>query len=140
MTDTTPIANPWDYSFWDRLWHLQFGAYSTVNVYVWASDLESALETAVEWLDDEGMYGFFTFLTEEDYQEAAESLGVPWDPRDPSWEAVELVETDMYIVGHTTLSCAERGTPCIPSWEWWAEEVQRQDWIDEIAERSRREE
>lgn len=126
-TESAPIANPDEAEggFAERLWCVSFGAYGDTHVYAWADSLEDAFEVAVEHLDDEGQCGHFTILTEDDYVEAAEELGVEWDPESPDYEVMERAEADLTPIGWTTLECARRGggSAFVPSWEWSAREV-----------------
>lgn len=115
-----------------QLFKLWFGAYGTTHVYVWADHLEDALEEAIDWLDDTGQCGVFTFLDEDDFRAAAEEQG--YHPRDiddmvadGSWpdDVIEAAEADLMVVGHTTLKCGEGeySPPYIPNWEWGGGEV-----------------
>lgn len=139
----TPIANASEVDLFEDnsfvregpLWELQFGAYGSTHVYVWADGVESAFEVAVEWLDDHAP-GLLVMVNEEDYQRAAEELGKVWDPSDPDYEIIETAEADMTMIGHTTLKHGN----AVASWEWYVREVERgsAEW-NEIVERSREE-
>jgi hypothetical protein len=134
----TPIANPDEVDFFEDegpLWQFQFGAYGSTNLYVWADGMDSGFEIAVEWLDDHAP-GLLTMVSEEDYQQAAEELGKVWDPSEPDDEIIEAAETDMTMIGHTTLKHGN----AVASWEWHAHEVERgsPEW-NEVVERSRAE-
>ena len=68
----TPIANPSDHDYHDTLFCFNFGAYGWTALYVWADHLESALETACDWLA-ENAPGIFTTFDKSDYLDACES-------------------------------------------------------------------
>lgn len=140
QNDDIPIANPDDapeerdgalgphYS--TSLFRFSFGAYGSTQLYVWARRecLDDALEIAVEWLDDHAPW-ILTTVGPKDYREAAEELGLDYDSAfadaqdGVSEEAfnriVERAETDMTMIGHTTL----KNGNAIPSWEWTCIEV-----------------
>jgi len=126
VAQSAPIANPDEVDGGpSRLWRVTFGAYGSTHVYAWADSLEDAFEVAVEYLDDEGLCGHFTILTEEDYAAAAEELDREWDPASPDFEVMEHAEADLTPIGWTTLECARRGggSAFVPSWEWTARQV-----------------
>ena len=123
--ETAPIANPVECEWLDRLWLLSFGSNLSLLVYAWADSLQDAFEAAVEHLDDTGNCGVFTHLTEDDYRQAAEELGLEWDPASPDHSVMEHAEVDLEAIGWTTLDCARAGggSAFIPSWEWTGREV-----------------
>ena len=139
LANTAPIANPFDFDLGrGRLWCVTFGAYGSTHVYAWADSLEDAFEEAVEHLDDEGQCGHFTILTSDDYQEAADELGVQWDPSEPDQAVVDHAEADLTAIGWTTLDCERTGggSAFVRSWEWSAREVTG-DERRSVADRSR---
>lgn len=97
-----------------------FGAYGDTHVAVIGGSLESGLESCLEWLDDNAP-GLLHTIGESDYAEAAAELGVEWPPKDLRYDSDEAervraaTETDMTMVGHTTL----KNGNCIPSYEWF---------------------
>lgn len=102
-----------------------FGAYGDTHVVVLAAHLEDALESALEWLDDNAP-GLLHTIGPDEYEAAAKELGLDWsDARhDEMSEAdqarvTEIAEADMTMVTHTTL---EHGNG-IPSWEWHVREL-----------------
>ena len=124
--ESAPIANPDEVDGGpSRAWLLSFGAYGATHVYAWADSLQDAFEVAVEYLDDQGQCGLFTFLTEEDYAAAAEELGRRWDPGSPDFEVMERAEADLTSIGWTTLDCARAAgaSAFVASWEWTGREV-----------------
>jgi hypothetical protein len=145
-SDEIPIANPDDANWNDNLYELWFGAVGTQKLYVWASSFDSAWETAVEWLDDKGKCGYFTFLGENELREAADDLGIRW----PGIKAfsgsigsraekiLERAEADLTVIGHTTLECEKKmkGSAYIASHEWGGRDVTRRDEYDEVRRRS----
>lgn len=125
MTDeltTAPIANPSDAEWVDDLYLLSFGAYGTTRVFAWASSLDSAWEIAVDWLDDKGLAGIFTTITDEDLAAAAAEIGVAWPTEDDEQRGrvYEAAEADLTMVSHTTLRNCGPGPHYVPSWEWTA--------------------
>lgn len=117
---SAPLANPSESEWLDRVWCLSFGAYGDTRVYVWADSLETAFEGAVEYLDDQGECGHFTYVGEAEYQEAAADLGREWDASAPDYDVVERAQTDLTSIGWTTLDCEREaeGKAFVPSWEW----------------------
>lgn len=97
-----------------------FGAYGDTHVAVIGGSLEDGLESCEEWLDDNAP-GLLSTIGEEDYAEAVKELGLEWPSEDEAIvsKVCQEAETDMTMVGHTTL---ENGN-CIPSWEWHAREL-----------------
>ncbi len=121
--EEVPIANPCDapgllYGDRQTLFYWSLGAYGDKHVYVWADSYESAEEEMLEWVDDHAP-GLLSTVGEEDYKNAAEELGVDWDPSEPDDEVIQKAEADMIMVSHTTL---EHGN-AIPSWEVHVNEV-----------------
>lgn len=108
-----------------RLFEMWFGQVGTTTVHVWAESFDDAFEEAVEYLDDQGMCGYFVDLDDGDLREAARDLGYEWDPDWPDWNdrrwqrVVERAEADLTVIGHTTLKCGRY----VPSYEWGGEEV-----------------
>lgn len=115
--EDVPIANPSEAAScvgerrgrWCNLFLFSFGAYGDTQLYVWADYLDSALEVAAEWLDDNAP-GRLVKLGEDELKEAAEDLGVQWKRDWPDWEdeefqsVVEQAEADLTMVGgHTQL-------------------------------------
>lgn len=141
--ETAPVANPAESEWLDRLWLVSFGAHAALHVYAWADSLEDAFEAAVEHLDDRGDCGVFTILTEDDYAEAAEELGLTWDGSAPDDAVMEHAEAGLTPIGWTTLDCAGTGgdPAFVASWEWTGVEVRgderarvRQRCIDALEE------
>lgn len=99
-----------------------FGAYGDTHVVVLAAHLEDALESALEWLDDNAP-GLLHTIGPAQYEEAAKELGIPWNRgivNSADMDRIcEIAEADMTMVTHTTL---EHGN-CIPSWEWHVREL-----------------
>lgn len=144
--DEIPIANPDDADWVDDLYLLWFGQAGTQKVYVWAGSFDTAFEHAVEWLDDNGMCGFFETITEAELREAADDLGIKWPgiralsgtiDRDAS-KILEHAEADLTVIGHTTLKCEEivGGPAYMKSDEWGGDEITRQSEFDEVRRRS----
>lgn len=99
-----------------------FGAYGSTHLAVLADSVEDALESALEWLDDNAP-GLLSTVGPDDYARAAAELGAAWEPEEMSdsdtARVYELAEADMTMVSHTTL----KNGNCIPSWEWTAREL-----------------
>lgn len=106
--------------------------------YVWTSGdaPDDAFEQAVDWLDDEGIVGYFVSLDEGNMKDAAESEGLMWpgladfDPcgDDDHARILSAAETDLTIIGHTTLSSATvdiigGGPHYVPSEQWGLDEI-----------------
>ena len=110
----------------DRLFRFSFGAYGETRVDVFADDFESAFEVAVEWLDDNAP-GHLVAIGEAELREAADELGLEWEPGTPFHEIdedtqtsiVANAETDLTVIGHTTLKHGQY----LCSWEWTVDEV-----------------
>jgi hypothetical protein len=119
-----PIVNPGDAEWKDTLFELQFGAYGSTRLYVWADHLEDAFEEAVEWLD-ENAPGHLINLTTADLKEAAKDEGITWQSHWPDWgdpdfeKVIERAEADLTLIGHTTLKHGQY----VASWEWTGHEV-----------------
>lgn len=76
---TTPVANPFDRDVWKNVYVFQFGAFATTKVIVFANSVDDGIEVAAEWLDENGLAGFFV---QPDYKDAAEELGFAVDTED----------------------------------------------------------
>ena len=117
-----PIANPNDHAWFHNLLAVSFGAVGTTTILVWVQgeDWESAWEHAVEWLDDHRKPGYFVTVSPDDLAEAARDLDVTWpsDDREVADRVWERAETDLTVVGHTTLENCGPGPHYVPSWEW----------------------
>ncbi len=130
----TPIANPGDLESHKTLFIFSFGAYLDDHVHVWADHFEDAFEIAVEWVDDNSPGHLFD-LTIEDYKEAAEELGIEWDPEWPDYEdrnfekVAQAAEVDLTQIGHTTLKHGQ----FLRSWEWSGGEVTDQEELEDTA-------
>ncbi len=141
-----PIANPDDAEWNDDLYELWFGAVGTQKVYVWSDSFDSALETAIDWLDDEGKCGYFTFLGEEDLRESARDLGIQWPGirafsgtiDSPAEKILEHAEMDLMVISHTTLDCERKmkKSAYLKSDEWGGRDVTKRDEYDEVRRRS----
>lgn len=167
--DEINIANPGEAEFYEDnryvregpLFELWFGAYGSTKVYVWADGFESAFEEAVEWLDDEGLCGYFATLEHSDFVDAAEDLGLSQREaeriataittgkdddysEEEKYEVIERAETDLTVIGHTSLTNCEKqlgsGPLYIPSWEWGGREVTDQAEVKAVMEESFRRE
>lgn len=117
-----PIANPSDASDDKSLFEFQFGAYGDDHVYVWADDIEDALEEAFEWLDENAPGHLVPHLRmQELYREAADELGLRHDTQDEDERdrIMTRAEVDLTICGHTTL---ENGA-ALNSSEWYVDEI-----------------
>ena len=108
----------------DRSWTrnrfvLWFGQCAPTYLMIWANDIESAFEIAVEWLDDNAP-GHLTSFTLEDYQLTAKELKLEWRATWPDYDdmnfvnVVDTTEADHTTIGHTTL---KHGTH-VASYEW----------------------
>jgi hypothetical protein len=141
-TNEIPVANAAEHAWNDTLWCLYLGAYGETSVYIWASNLEDALEELSDWAADT-CPELFGFLTEDDYRAAADDVGAIW-PTDPveDWEGwnriFKAAEADLYIPMHTTYpELSERGLPFIPWWEIGVAEIDPDsDEYAEVSERS----
>lgn len=129
------VLKPASYSS-KQLFLMQFGAYGTTYLFVWADHLEDALKESVEWLDDNAP-GHLTDVTEDDLKESAEDLGIAWEDHWPDWndrnfeKVVEHAEADLYVVGHTTLKNGQY----LES-DWWGGEVTNPEEFNIVARRS----
>jgi len=119
-----------------ELFLMWFDAHAPLRLLVWAGSFDDAFEYAVDYLDDEGKCGIFTFLDESDYKAAAEDLGVEWpaggihDLSERNAEKVrDAAEADLTLIGHTTLKCqkGQYSPPFVASDEWGADEVHGKD-------------
>lgn len=108
----------------DRCFRLQFGAYGSTVVDVFAYGYEEAFEIAVEWLDDHAP-GHLVTVAEAELKSAKAELGLTWEVLDlPECEAsmarvVELAERGLTLIGHTTLKHGQY----VLSHEWTIDEV-----------------
>lgn len=117
-----PIANPNDCNMDYLLFELQFGAYGTTYLYVWADHLEAALEIAFEWLDENAPGHLVSHEhMRELYKEAAEELGFDPDTEneDERSDICTLAQADLTICGHTTLA----NGAALNSSEWYVNEI-----------------
>lgn len=116
-----PTAN--EPSDGERLYRFNFGAYGSTVLDVFADELESAFEIAVEWLDDNAP-GHLVKLEESDYIEAAKELHLAWDPENydtlDMLKIIERAEADLTSIGHTTLKNGQFGA----SYEWTVVKLQ----------------
>jgi hypothetical protein len=137
----TPIANPGEFEVdtepryrTRQLFRMWFGAYGETALYVWADSFESAFEEAVEWLDDNAPW-HLTSLDESDLKEAADDLGIAFSkdmPEEDLMRVMEHAETDLTLIGHTTLEHGEY----VASWEWGGDEVTDARELELVEERS----
>lgn len=118
-----PIANAMEVDNSKELFLMSIGPYGT-GAYVWADHLEDAFEEFVEWLDDEGMKGFFSDITEADLKSSAEDLGIAWEDSWPDYEdneftkVVEHAEEGLTTLGWTTFKHGQYLNE-----EWYGHEV-----------------
>lgn len=120
-----PIVNPSDHdrSYRTSLYCMWAGAYGDTRVYIWANSFEDAFEHLTEWLDDNAP----GLLCKIDWDQTASDHGYEdWDAAykalgegDELDALVQEAETDLSIVGHTTLKNGD----AIASWEWGGNEV-----------------
>lgn len=130
-TGAAPIANPCDHNWTRELYYFSLGAYGSTHVYVWANSADDAMEEMVEWADDNAP-GLLSTIGEADLREAAEDLGIEYDPEDIDYRIVERAEADMYVVGHTTLKHGN----AMPMWEIHFDEVhgKKRDAVKRLSE------
>jgi len=97
-----------------------FGAYGDTHVAVIGGSLEDGLESCLDWLDDNAP-GLLHTITAEGYANAARELGLEWPSEDEEviGKVTQEAETDMTMVGHTTLNHGN----CIPSYEWFVRDL-----------------
>jgi len=129
-----PIANETERSWQTGLFLFSFGAYGDTHVLVWAQpdDVDTALETAIEWLDEnapglgvshEELQAYAEDAAREAGYASISSLEAAID--DGSADPAEMdhvlqdAETDLYVVGHTTL----KHIAALRSWEWYVSDV-----------------
>jgi len=116
---TIKTANPDNrFSTNGTAFDFSFGAYGDTSVRVWETELESALEIAMEWLDDNAP-GLLHII---DWADAAHEAGAPDNWReDEEWceKVAEIAETDVTLCTHTQLKHGDG----ILSHEWYANEV-----------------
>ncbi len=112
-------------------------------IYVWGGNIEDAIEHAIDFADENGWCGWFTFLEESDFRDAAKQLGIPWqddwpDWNDRNWEKVaEEAEADLTTIGHTTLRCQPKEAwGAYTGYDWSATEVTDPQELEEVARRS----
>lgn len=133
---TAPIANAAEVEFQDQLFRMWYGPFGG-TVYIWADSFESAFEELVEWLD-ENAPGFLVKIEEAELREAADDLNVKWKKSWPDWDdplfqrVVEHAESDLTIIGHTTLEHGQY----IPSEDWGGDDVTDDDEYDIVQDRS----
>lgn len=129
-----PIANPSDHdaTYKTQLFCMWAGAYGDTRVFVWADHFDDAFEVLTEWLDDNAP----GCLTHIDWDATAREHGYE------NWQAaydalgegneldalVEEAETDLSIVGHTTLKNGD----AIASWEWGGNEVTEEALVEAV--------
>ena len=105
---TAPFANPCEFDGQQRLFLMWYGEYRG-QVYIWAANFDDAFEELVEYLDYQNDCDIFVTITEDDLKDAAYTLGIAWqaswpDYNDPRFAKVlEHAETDLTVIGHTTL-------------------------------------
>lgn len=136
MITDTPIANPDDHDV-DTLWHFNFGTYGHTRLYVWSTQLDSALEIACDWLADNAP-GVFTTFDKDDYlaacetdaeREAIECLFAPSDgtqgrDSETTFRVCERAEVDHMQIGHTTYDIPNMPGPhFLASTDWHVREV-----------------
>ena len=105
----------------ERCYRFRFGAYGLTVVDVFADSDESAFETAVEWLDDNAP-GHLVSIGDNELKEAAEELGIAFDPQDIAGlpeKVLEKAEEDLTVIGHTTLKNGQY----VISHEWTFDEL-----------------
>lgn len=105
------IANPGDYNLRVSLFYFSFGAYGDLHVLVWSKGVEDALETAAEYMKDEGHIGIF--VDDENLKELAIEAREELGP--------DASDDEIYEQGTADLTYTESGY--IPSFEWWVDEV-----------------
>ena len=124
--------------------YLMWAGNPAIQVYVWSGSFDSAFEEMVDWLDDQGTCGVFTEIGEPELRDAANSLGISWDPSwpdysDPDYVKVqEYAEIDLTMIGHTTLKCSSGGSMYLSSYEWGGQEVTDAKEIEDVARESKR--
>lgn len=131
------IVNPGDADWQKNLYLMWFDAHAPLYLLVWSSGFEDAFETAVDYLDEQDKPGYFTFVTEDDYREAAKDLGIDWpeNERIDSLSEREIAkieqaaEADMTIIGHTRLSVMpdDAWQAGVMSDDWGGEDVTGDD-------------
>lgn len=95
-----------------------FGAYGETHLAVMidGGSIESALEAAFEWLDENAP----GLLCRVDYEGAAKELGIECSSTvDECYSIQERAEADLTICSHTTLKHGD----AIPSHEWYVREL-----------------
>jgi hypothetical protein len=140
MENEYPIANASEADPETGLFLMWMGAYGT-KVYVWADHFETAFEHMVEWADDNAP-GVLTDIREPELREAAETLGIEWEPtwltrdhdyNDRNWIKVqEYAEIDLTVIGHTTMKHGQY----IPSYEWGGDQISDEDEVAQVLRRS----
>lgn len=137
-----PIANACEQSGQDELQLFVFeaGAYGSTFVYVWAKGADQGFEQFVEWLDDHAP-GQLVDVDEDALREAADDLGLAWDPAWPDYdddafvEVVEAAEADLTPIGHTSLKHGQY----IASHAWGFFPVDDSNEVEAVTRRSRME-
>ena len=132
-TSKLRIANPGDHDWTRGLFKMWADQHSPVHVYVWSKSFDSAFEHMVDYFDEQGMCGMFTYVDDDDLRAAAKDLGIGWS--EDGWDdlserdqdrVLTAAEADMTMIGHTTLRGCEhehKGMPGIISDDWGGGEV-----------------
>jgi len=144
-----PIANAGEFDGSDdyKLFLMWAGQVGTTFAWVWVPSydgFDTAFEEFVEYLDDNGLCGYFQSIDVEDLQESARELDIEWQddwPNPSDWDrdwerVVQHAEADLTLIGHTQLKCGEY----IASYEWGGDEIDDRAVWQEIARRSLKEE
>lgn len=96
-----------DGDYHETVWRVCVNAYGSAVFLVRAGSADDAIECMVDCAIDHGLAHLFTDVEyPDDIDEMSE---------DETWEAVAEAETDLYVVGHTTMP--EGWGTAIPSWE-----------------------
>jgi hypothetical protein len=116
-----------------NLYLMWFDAHAPLRLLVWADSFDDAFEYAVDYLDDQGKCGYFTFFDESDYKATAEDLGIEWPKQhgmfglsERDMEKVrDATEVDHTIIGHTTLKCqkGQYSSAFVASDDWGGDDV-----------------
>lgn len=122
MTRKINVANPGDKSTNWPAYLLAFGACGTTYVLAYASDLESALETAAEWLADNAPGHIMLHDSDELeslYQDAIAEAQLPQPCLEPFYRtpAEQQAYDDAYGVATADLTYTEAGY--LTSYEWF---------------------
>lgn len=97
------IVNPSDRSFTKNRYILAFGAYGWTRLMVWANSVDSALDEAVDWIEDNAPGILCDDEVKSAYEEAVS------DGKSEE-EAMEIAEVDTTVAGNHGRY--------LHSWEW----------------------